>query len=404
LPGRYRASHEFSSTCRGGAFRRSLTGKRCCVAHYRADVLPDGVPAARPRSTMRDVAAHAGVSLKTVSRVVNGERGVSARKAGVVQDVIRRLDYQPNLAASNLRRRSGKTAAIGAVLENIANPYSAALQRALEDAAHERGVLVFTGSNDEDPAREVELVRALLRRRVDALVLAPAGTDHSWLAGDLLAGMPAVFVDRAPSQLAADAVVADNAGGASVAVRHLAAAGHRSIAFLGDLGRISTARQRLAGYADTVRELGLDTDPRHVALELHSAEAAAAAVHRMLASDDPPTALFPAQNLVTMGAIRALQDLGRQHEVALVGFDDFPVADLLQPRVSVVAQDPSAIGRQAAALVFRRLDGQTWDPVEHVLPVRLIPRGSGEIPVPGSPPSRGRRTRATPPVPQSVAG
>jgi LacI family transcriptional regulator len=336
--------------------------------------------ARRPRATMRDVAALAGVSLKTVSRVINREPGVSSALVAQVERAVAQLDYRPNMSASSLRRGDGKTAAIAAVLEDLANPFSASLLRALEDTAHERGVLIFAGSVDEDPRRERELVRAFTMRRADGLVIAPTGDDQSYLAADIRAGTPVVFVDRPARGLSADAVLADNVSGAQQAVRHLATHGHRRIAYLGDWLAIPTARQRHQGYREACLDLGLPVRPDHTVHDLRSVDAAEIAVTGLLRADEPPTALFTSQNLVTIGAVRALQHLGLHDRVAVVGFDDFPLADLLQPRVTVVAQDPAAIGRTAASLVFRRLDGERWAPAEHIVPVVLIVRGSGEIP------------------------
>ncbi|GGM79250.1 LacI family DNA-binding transcriptional regulator [Dactylosporangium sucinum] len=329
------------------------------------------------RPTLRDVALLAGVSPKTVSRVVNREAGVSAPLAGKVRRAIEQLGYRPNITASSLRRAGGRTAAIAAVLEDIANPFSSALHRALEDVARERGVMIFAGSVDEDPGRERALVHEFTMRQADALVIVPASDNQAYLGREMAAGTPVVFVDRPPVGVHADAVLADNEAGAAAAVHHLVAHGHRELAYLGDLRTIATARQRFQGFRDALSEHGLR--PAHVAHDLHTAEAAEQAMARMLAAQRPPTAVFSAQNLVTIGVIRALRASGRHHDVALVGFDDFPLADLLEPAVTVVAQDPSTMGRVAASLVFRRLDGETWDPTTHLVPTRLVTRGSGEL-------------------------
>ncbi|HTJ37070.1 MAG TPA: LacI family DNA-binding transcriptional regulator [Dactylosporangium sp.] len=334
------------------------------------------------RPTLRDVAQLAGVSPKTVSRVVNAESGVSAAKQGRVRRAIEQLGYRPNMAASRLRRAGGRTAAIAAVLEDIANPFSSALHRALEDVARERGVLIFAGSVEEDPRRERALVHEFARRQADGLVMVPTGDNQAYLTRELAPGTPVVFVDRPPVGVHADAVLADNEAGAAVAVHHLVAHGHRDIAYLGDLRSIATARQRFTGYREALAEHGIRLGTAHVAHDLHTAEAAEAALLAILDAPHPPTAVFSAQNLVTLGAIRALRRRERHASVALAGFDDFPLADLLQPAVTVVAQDPAAMGRLAAELVFRRLDGEAWEPAAHVVATRLIPRGSGEIPGP----------------------
>jgi len=333
----------------------------------------------QPRATMREVAALAGVSLKTVSRVINAEPGVSPELAARVGAAIQRLDYRHNLWASSLRRSNGKSATIGLILEDIGNPFSATLHRAIEDVAVKRGVLVLAGSLEEDETRERELVSAFASRRVDGLVIMPASHDHSYLLNERKAGTPIVFVDRPPAFLDADTVLTDNLGGARMGIRHMVEHGHHRIAYLGDLQSIMTAELRYQGYGEEIQAQNLALDPDLVRLDLRGIEHAEAAVMELLAQRPAPTAIFAAQNLLTIGACRALRRLGLHHQVALVGFDDILLADLLDPGITVMAQDPAAMGRTAAQLLFRRLDGDRTPTVHHVIPTRLIERGSGEI-------------------------
>jgi LacI family transcriptional regulator len=332
------------------------------------------------RPTMRDVALQAGVSLKTVSRVVNSEPGVSTTLTRRVQAAIDELGFRPNAGASNLRRADGKTATVGLLLQDVGNPFSAALQRAIEDVAVPRGVMVFSASTDEDPQRERELAQAFTSRRADGLIIAPTGHDLSYLENELRAGTAVVCVDRIAVNLNVDSVVTTNAGGTAEGVRHLVAAGHRRIAYLGDRRALFTAQERHRGYVEALRAAGIPLDPTLVVQDLYDVSVADGAVTALLTRPEPPTALFTAQNLVTIGAIRALRRLGREHEVAVVGFDDFPLADLLHPGITVVAQDPSSIGRTAAAVLFGRLTGERAPATMHVVPTTLIRRGSGEIP------------------------
>ncbi len=334
--------------------------------------------AARP--TMRDVAALAGVSLKTVSRVITGATTVDPGLAAQVRRAAAQLNYQPDLTASSLRRSDRRSLMIGLLLEDVANPFSASLYRSAEDVAGARGVGVIAGSLDEDPERERALAAAFCLRRVDGLIIVPAGRDHSYLRREQEMGTALVFVDRPPQYLAADSVVSDNREGAATAVAHLLSRGHRRIAYLGDLTSISTARDRFTGYREVLGAAGVAVDPALVRHDLHTIAAAEAAAAELLALPDPPSALFSEQNLVTIGAVRALRAARLQHRVALAGFDDFTLADLLDPPVTVVAQDPARIGTLAAELLFRRIDGDTSPPQEHVVPTRLIVRGSGEIP------------------------
>ena len=191
-----------------------------------------------------------------------------------------------------------------------------------------------------------------------------------------------VIVDRLVELLDTDSVTADNRVGAREAVRHLAAHGHRRIAFLGDARSIWTARERHAGYREGLLEEGIRYDPELVRQHFPTIELAEGATLDLLASDQPPTALFTAQNLITVGAVRALRQLELQHRVALIGFDDLTLADLLDPATSAIVQDPRALGRIAAELLFARLAGDHSPSKNVVVPTRLVARGSGEISAP----------------------
>jgi LacI family transcriptional regulator len=329
---------------------------------------------------MEDVAALAGVGLKTVSRVVNGEPGVSPTLEAKVRRAIEQLSYRRDANASMLRRLGGRTQTIGLVLEDVSNPFSSALHRAIEDSARARNVLVFAGSCDEDASRERDYIGSFRDRRVDGLIIVPASRDHTFLYEEQRAGTALVFVDRPAGHLDADSVASDNVGGAVEAVKHLVAHGHRRIAFLGDLPSIWTADERLRGYTQATDSVGIDHREELIRTGLRSSEAAQRAVDEMLALPDPPTAIFTSQNLLTIGGIRALRNAALQRRIALMGFDDVALGDIVEPAISVVAQDPQAIGRAAAELLFRRMDGDTSAPVHQVVPVKLIARGSGEIP------------------------
>jgi LacI family transcriptional regulator len=262
----------------------------------------------------------------------------------------------------------------------VDNPFCAAIHRAVEDVAEQRGVAVLSASTDEQPEREKALVAAFTSRRVDGLIVSATGTDQGYLIPELEAGTPVVMVDRPAVGIDVDTVLVDNVAGARGATAHLLGGGHRRIAYLGDLSTVATARWRREGYHRAMADAGVPVDDRWVVDDLHDEEAAYAAVHRLLCAREAPTALFTSQNLVTIGAIRALRSLGMQRDVAIVGFDDFALADLMDPAVTVVAQDPAGIGRTAAQRVFARLEGEDEPPQHLTVPTRLILRGSGEIP------------------------
>jgi LacI family transcriptional regulator, galactose operon repressor len=331
------------------------------------------------RPTMREVATLAGVSLATVSRVINAEGSVRPDLAERVQEAVSLLGYRRDLTATNLRRADRASESIGLVFDDVANPFHAAVLRGVETVARTRGVLPLVGSSDEDAARERELAEAFLSRRVDGLIVVPAGTDHSYLRADRDAGVALVFVDRPPAFMDADCVLSDNAGGAFEATGHLIARGHRRIGYLGDQQRIFTAAERLRGYRDALGRHGIAYDEALVRMELHDSAAASHATAALLALDDPPTALFTAQNLITIGAVERLRSLDLQRTVALVGFDDIPLADVVDPGLTVVAQDADQLGRLTAEQLFKRLDGDVGPTVQRVVPTTLIERGSGEL-------------------------
>jgi len=329
---------------------------------------------------MRDVAALAAVSLKTVSRVVNGEPTVAPELAERVRVAASQLSYQPNLTASNLRRGDKKSFTIGLLVQDMANPFSAAIFRAVENVCNAAGMSVLASSMDEDPARERRLAGELVGRRVDGLIIMPTGQDQSYLQLEQQSGTALVFIDRPPRLLAADSVVADNYGGTVEAMRYLLERGHRRIAYVGDLESIQSAQRRYAGYADALSLAGVSLDTGLVRHNVHSREEAQAACAELLSAPAPPSALFTAQNLITTGAVRALRARGLERSVALIGFDDFDLADLLQPSVTVVTQDPAAMGKLSAEILLSRIgSGTDFKPAQQVVPSRLIVRESADV-------------------------
>jgi LacI family transcriptional regulator len=329
---------------------------------------------------MRDVASTAGVSLKTVSRVVNGEAGVRADTAARVEAAIARLGFARNDVARSLRH--GRANALGLVIEDVANPFYSAIARTVEDAAHARSHILITGSCEEDAVRERELVLRLLRRSVDALLIVPAGGDHRYLLPEIGAGTPIVFLDRPPRGIEADTVLLDNLGGARAAVEHLLRQGHRRIAFVGDPPSLYTAGERLAGYRAAFAAAGVVPDDALISAGSHDAASAERAVRDLLAlpANQRPTALFTANNRNTVGALRALRNAPAP--IALVGFDDFELADMLAVPITVVRHDAAAMGRIGAELAYARLEGEDALPQKRTIACEVVARGSGEVPAP----------------------
>lgn len=325
------------------------------------------------RATMNDVARLAGVSIKTVSRVVNDEPTVHPETAGRVLAAIERLGFRRNLGARNLRR--GSTGTIGLIVEDVGNPFYSELNRAVERvaAAHDKHVL--TGSCGEDQARERELAYEFSSRRVDGLLVVPAGARHGYLVPEMRAGTPVVFVDRPPGDIVVDTVLVDNVGGTVEAVEHLARHGHRRIAFLGDRPDVFTATERLRGFRAGCLRAGVRYDERLALLRAPTRENVTDALHRVLRGPDRATAVIAGNNRVAVHLLRALALVTPRP--AVIGFDDFELADLLN--VTVVAHDVSQLGVDAAELLFGRIHGDDSAPRKVVLPVHLAPRGSGEV-------------------------
>jgi LacI family transcriptional regulator len=331
------------------------------------------------RPTMKDVAALAGVSLSTVSRTVNGDVAVREDLAAKVRHAVELLGYQRDEAASALRRTGRVSSSVGIIVEDVANPFFSLVHRGVEDFSRERRFLTFAGSSDDDDQRERDLATAFVARRVDGLLIAPAGRDHRYLERERAAGVPLVFVDRPARWLEADAVVSDNAGGSAAAISHLAAAGHRRIAFLGDRPELFTTAERLTGYRTGLAAQGIEYDDALVRVGLDERAGYTAALE-LLDAPEPPTAIFSAQNFVSIGVLRALHERERRETVGHVGFDDVALSDLLRPALTVIAQDPYELGRTAAGVLFERLDGDASPPRRVVLATRLVARGSGELP------------------------
>lgn len=339
-------------------------------------------PLERRRPTMKEVAALAGVGIKTVSRVINAEPNVSPATAERVMRAAAALDYHPDLYAGNLKRGDGRSRTLGLLLSSVGNPFDSQVHRAVERAAVARGVAVFAASNDEDPDQELAQLRAFAQRRVDGLIVTTTRGEQDHLVRERDRGVPVVFVDREPVGVKADVVCCDNLGGAAEATRHLLRHGHRRIAMLADLSRLPTSRTRQEGFLQEVRAAGLSAQDTPVLSDLHDERGAEEATRTILTQERPPTALFTARNQITVGAVRALQALGLQHQVALVGFDELELSDLVVPGITVIAQDPEQIGAVAAERLFQRLDGDHSPATTVTLPIRLVARGSGEIPAP----------------------
>lgn len=320
----------------------------------------------RGRPTLADVAAQAGVSLKTASRALNGEYGVAATTARRVEEAARELGFRPNHLARSLASRQ-TSATVGLVISSVSDPFVAALAGAVEAILAPRQLQLVSASHGDDAQRQRTLVRTLVERRVDALVLLPAPGQVPYLQREIDHGLVVVSVDRPLDGVKVDTVTVDNVEGARAAVQELVHAGHRRIAALGNDGRLWTLQQRHRGYLQVLAEAGIEPDERLVRLDCQDVAGAQRAVLDMLALADPPTAVFSGQNIGGRGAVRAMLQAGVV--VSLAVFDDVSDPDLLViPPQLVVESDPVRLGTVVAKMTLERLDGLDAGPRDVVLP------------------------------------
>lgn len=328
---------------------------------------------ARAVPTMRDVAALAGVSAMTVSRVLHDDPRITAYTKGRVLAAVRQLGYRRDETARNLRlgRSSGL---IGLVVTNLANPFYAQLAIGAGETADQLGVGVVLVNTGEDRQREIRLVNDLVSRRVDGIIVAPASDDHRHLDSGALHGAPVVIAARPPIGIAADCVLVDDYGGTREATSRLIDRGHTKIGFLGLPPSAWTGAERFRGFQAAMAEAGLPIDDRYVHYQQRDIPEAEKAARALLALPDPPTALFAANNRNTIGAFRAVNSVAAS--TALAGFDDFELADMLGLPLTVVAYDPAEVGQLAARLLLDRFGGDANSPPRRqTVPTSVIEYG-----------------------------
>jgi LacI family transcriptional regulator len=330
-------------------------------------------------ATIKDVAFRAGVSTATVSHVVNDSRSVTLETRKKVNRAIKDLKYRPDGVARSLR--VNQTGTIAVLISDVTNPYFAEFVRGVEDAAHQRDerynlLLCNTEENAEREARALDLV---LERRIDGIVIAPAGGNESML-GDLVSeGLPIVFGDRVPNKVVSDSVVSNNYDAALALTRHLIGLGYRRIGLLKANLTASAIHERIAGFGDAMAQAGLTIDPSLVSDAASTVAAAVSGGSRLLDMDRKPEAVLCTNNFMTLGMVQALHEHGLEcpRDLAIVGFDDFPWAAAFRPRLTVISQPAYEIGRESALLLLDRISGRRTGPtVQMVLNSTLIVRDS----------------------------
>jgi LacI family transcriptional regulator len=344
------------------------------IGRRKSDLVQSGDAANQP--TIKQVADLAGVSTATVSRVLDDSSGVSQELIDRVRDAVRTLDYRPNRAARNLRKRVAQT--VGVVISDIQNPFFTSVVRGIEKVLVEADFILLLCNSDEDPNREKIHLSTLRSEGVAGIILATARSDAESYHQLLNNRTPLVGIDRTPEQLSMDVVSVTNTRGAFSAVAHLADLGHRRIALISGPPQLSTARERLAGYEEVIKSRGLVHSDDLIQYSDYRQTGGYTAMQALLDLPEPPTAVLVANNLMTLGALQAIHErnLVIPDQIAVVGFDDMPWATSLQPPLTAVAQPTYELGIAAAQLLLDRLR-EPDRPFRHVvLETQLMIRAS----------------------------
>ncbi|KLU60678.1 catabolite control protein A [Peptococcaceae bacterium CEB3] len=325
--------------------------------------------------TIKDVAEAANVSLKTVSRVINKNEKVRAETRDRVLLAAKALGYQPNAIARSLR--SKKTYTIGVLIADITNGFFSAMVRGIEEVAVARDYSVIIADTNEMLKKERRYSRIFAEKQVEGLIVVPALGSQKYLE-NLAKRFPIVFLDRCGEGINTSVVKVENERGAYELTKHLLEHGYREVAYVGDSESLSTAQGRFAGFARALKESGVHLSPAFIKAGNRTVQDAYSAAQELLRCLPRPQAVFAGNNLMVQGTLRALSRAGLEvpRDLALVGFDDFEMADTLRPRLTVVSQPVYEMGRQAANILFGQMENASRERQEVVFPVELIIRES----------------------------
>jgi DNA-binding LacI/PurR family transcriptional regulator len=322
-------------------------------------------------ASLQEVARRARVSIATVSRVLNKSDKVVPETRATVEQALRDLGYRPSRVARRLRMNTGHAHLVGLIIPDIQNPFYAEIARGVEDAAYASEYALILCNSDENLAKERFYLEVMQAESVDGIVLPPFNDTDAGVVELVKTGIPVVCVDRSHAKVKTDLVEVDNYQGALEAVRHLIERGHRSIALIEGRTQVSTSRERRRGYLDALAANGITPRKELMRAGDFKQESGRILTNELLDLRKPPTALFVCNNLMTVGALSALHQRGVRipQELALVGFDDLPWAEALDPPPTVVRQPAYDVGRQAMELLLKRI----MEPNRLPVTVRLRP-------------------------------
>ncbi|MFN8523893.1 MAG: LacI family DNA-binding transcriptional regulator [Chloroflexota bacterium] len=331
------------------------------------------------RITIRDVAARSGVSVNTVSRVINGRHDVNSETRARVQGVIDELGFRPNGLARSLLSQQTRT--LGHIVTDCTNPNTAQQLRALHDVAFADGYGVMLFDTNEREDRQVQALQILEEQRVAGIVMTPVRSDTHALDSLRRRGTHLVLVNRELDDLVTDCVLNDDAAGSRAAVEHLMDLGHTRIAYITAAPGVGTARSRVRGFEAALHDRGVRIDPALIMRASIDPEAAAESARALMQLSRPPTAIMTHNDLMAVGVFGALKEMGLAvpGDVALVGYDDILYARYLEIPLTTVAQETRQMGEAAARLLLARIAGEAAPPRRIVFTPRLVVRASSRV-------------------------
>ena len=312
--------------------------------------------------------------MATVSRTLSGVDRVSPEVRGRVVAAVEDLGYRPNAVARSLRARNTRT--LGLVVPNVKNPFFTQVARAVEDAASERGYSLVFGNTDEDPEKEAEYLNVLLEKRVDGLIVSPARAASPQLEEIVRGGTPVVFLDRFVRDIAAPVVRADGRRAVDDLVEHMIGLGHERLAVISGPSETVPGKERLDAFLNGAAERNAPVSDGHVKIGDFRRESGFRAMRELLDLDEPPTAVFAANNLMALGALQMLKRSGVKMpgDISFASFDDVSWFELVEPPVTAIAQPVGELGTAAAGMLPALVEGMEVESV--ILEAELVVRGS----------------------------
>lgn len=334
-------------------------------------------------STLKEVAKLADVSITTVSRVINESDKVNSTTRERVLKAMKSLGYQPNRVAQRLRGTHGRSKLLGLIIPDIQNQFYSNIVRGIEDVTYGNDYAVILCNSDENPDKEKFYLDVLKSESVDGVILPPIHQNGKVIEEFIASGIPIICVDRKLSRESVDTVVIDNHKGAHLAVSHLIEMGHRNIAIILSSSQLSSFQERQEGYEKALEDHGIALDTTLIKKgDQRSSENAKELTLELLEQTPRPTAIFVTNNLMTLGALEAINEcqLNIPEDISIIGFDDMPWAGSINPPLTVVKQPAYEMGRRAGELFFQRISDPQRDAVRIVMDPKLIVRKSSSSP------------------------